>query len=142
MPFSKKYGALSGFMFASMSILLYDTITQTLGIWTLITGLTYGVIGLMSGIFFKRYPSSRYTYAGYAIISTLFFDAVTGLTIGPLFFHQTLSQAFTGQIPFTISHLIGNTFFAYIFSPLLERALYKKIYFKTNTSINNNMLTQ
>jgi hypothetical protein len=57
------------------------------------------------------------------VIGTLFFDAVTGLSIGPLFFNQSFQGALWGQIPFTLWHLMGNISFALILSP----AIYKSI---------------
>ncbi len=119
MPFSKAYGPLVGFSFAFLSIALFDILVGKVGVWTLITAGAYGVLGLWSVSFFKKREMKRINYVKFAIIGTLFFDAVTGLTIGPLFFGQTFAQAFIGQIPFTILHLIGNTTFAFVFSPLI-----------------------
>ena len=65
-------------------------------------------------------------YAKFAIIGTLAYDAVTGLTVGPLLFHQTFYSALIGQIPFTILHLIGNTSFALLLSPLIYNFAIKK----------------
>ena len=61
----------------------------------------------------------RINYVKFAVIGTLFFDAITGLTVGPLFFNQSFMSALIGQIPFTILHLIGNVSFAFVVSPIL-----------------------
>ena len=119
MPFSKAYGPVVGFSFAFLSIVLFDVITAKVGVWTLITAFAYGVLGIWSVLFFKKREMKRINYVKFAIIGTLFFDAVTGLTVGPLFFNQTFMQALIGQIPFTIMHLIGNVTFAYVMSPLI-----------------------
>lgn len=119
MPFSKAYGPVVGFSFAFLSIVLFDVITAKVGVWTLITAFAYGVLGIWSVFFFKKREMKRINYVKFAIIGTVFFDAVTGLTIGPLFFNQTFMQALIGQIPFTIMHLIGNVTFAYVMSPLI-----------------------
>ncbi len=119
MPFSKVYGSSIAFMFGFMSIVLFDIVTMKVGIWTLITSVSYGVLGVWSVFFFKKREMKRINYVKFAILGTIFFDAVTGLTIGPLFFNQTFVQAFIGQIPFTILHLIGNVTFALIVSPLV-----------------------
>ncbi len=119
MPFSKVYGPVVGFSFAFLSIVLFDVITMKVGIWTLIVAFTYGVLGIWSVLFFKKREMKRINFVKFAIIGTLFFDAVTGLTIGPLFFNQTFMQSLIGQIPFTILHLIGNVAFAYVMSPLI-----------------------
>ena len=59
-------------------------------------------------------------------MGTLFYDAVTGLTIGPLFFHQSFIVSLVGQIPFTVLHLLGNVSFAIVLSPMIERWLVKE----------------
>jgi len=48
--------------------------------------------------------NNKWGYVRFAIIGTLFFDAVTGLLIGPLFFHQSFLSTLIGQIPFTALH--------------------------------------
>src|SRR3989344_5419223 len=54
MPFSKAYGALAGFSFAILSILLYDTLTGTLGVYTFFTAGAYGMLGLWAAHYFKK----------------------------------------------------------------------------------------
>lgn len=120
MPFSKVYGAHIAFMFGFMSIVLFDLITARIGVWTLITASAYGVLGLWSVFFFKKREMKTINYVKFAIIGTVFFDAVTGLTIGPIFFNQPFMVALIGQIPFTILHLIGNVTFAVVLSPLIH----------------------
>lgn len=119
MPFAKAYGPVVGFSFAFLSIVLFDILTAKVGIWTLITAFAYGVLGIWSVLFFKKREMKRINYVKFAVIGTLFFDAVTGLTVGPLFFNQTFLSALVGQIPFTIMHLIGNVTFAFVMSPLI-----------------------
>lgn len=119
MPFSKAYGGLVGFSFAFFSMFLFDLITGNTGIWTLITASVYGFLGLWAAFFFKKKQSSAWNYAKFAVVGTIVFDAVTGLSIGPLFFHQSFIHALVGQIPFTAWHLLGNVAFAVILSPAL-----------------------
>lgn len=125
MPFGKKYGGIFSFSFAFLSILIFDIFTSGIGIWTLITGLAYGFVGLGASFFFKN-RSDWKNYAIYAIIATIFYDAVTGLTIGPLFFGQSFMVSLVGQIPFTILHLLGNVSFAIVLSPVIERWILKE----------------
>ncbi|MEN9921657.1 MAG: hypothetical protein RLZZ517_635 [Candidatus Parcubacteria bacterium] len=133
MPFSKVYGAHVAFIFGFMSIVLFDVLTAKVGIWTIITGIIYGVLGIWSVSFFKKREMKRINYVKFAILATLFFDAATGLTIGPLFFQQTFMQALIGQIPFTILHLIGNVTFALTLSPLIYT------YISTNKNVERYM---
>src|SRR3989344_2659252 len=117
MPFSRAYGAFVGFSFAVLSILLYDVVTHTLGMQTFFTAGAYGVLGLRSASYFRKRESNSWSYARFAIWGTLFYDALTGLTVGPIFFHQSFLASLVGQIPFTALHLVGNVAFAAILSP-------------------------
>jgi len=125
MPIGKIYGGLMSFSFGFLSIVLFDSITSGIGIWTLITGLSYGVLGLGAQYYFKN-RSGWKNYAIYAVTATIFYDAVTGLTIGPLFFHQSFMVSLVGQIPFTVLHLLGNVSFAIVLSPVIEKWLVVK----------------
>ena len=123
MSFSKAYGPVPAFIFAFFSIVVYDLVTQTLGIWTFLTASTYGVIGVGAYFYFKKYKANAWGFASFSVIGTLFFDAVTGLSVGPLFFHQSFQGALWGQIPFTLWHLLGNVSFALVLSPAIYRLL-------------------
>ncbi len=125
MPFSKAYGGLMAFAFGFLSIVLFDSITSGVGIWTLITGLSYGTLGLGAQYYFKK-RSGWKSYAIYAIVATIIYDVATGLTIGPLFFHQSFMVSLVGQIPFTLLHLLGNVSFAIVLSPAIERWIVKE----------------
>lgn len=120
MPVGKIYGGLVSFAFGFFSIVLFDSVTSGMGIWTLITALSYGILGLGTQYYFKN-RSGWKSYASYAIVATIFYDAVTGLTIGPMFFHQSFMVSLVGQIPFTLLHLLGNVSFAIVLSPAIER---------------------
>ncbi|MBI2623147.1 MAG: hypothetical protein HYW65_01045 [Candidatus Liptonbacteria bacterium] len=119
MPFAKRGGAMSGFLFGAASIFLFDIVTGTAGVWSLITASSYGLVGAGAYLFLRNRESSRASYFAYAIIGTLVYDALTGLTVGPLFFGQSFVAAVAGQIPFTMLHLLGNTVFAVTVSPLV-----------------------
>ena len=121
MPFSKAYGAVPGFVFAFLAIVLYDLVTGTLGPWSLLTSVAYGVLGIAGAFYFKNRKANSWNFAKFAIFGTLFFDAVTGLSVGPLFFGQPFAEAFFGQIPFTLWHLLGNVSFALVLSPAIYR---------------------
>ena len=126
MPFSKAYGALISFSFAVLSILFYDMLTQTLGVQTFFTAGAYGIVGFWAAYYFKKHHANKWNYARFAVMGTLFFDALTGLTVGPLFFHQSFLGTLVGQIPFTILHLFGNVTLALILSPAIYSLLVKK----------------
>lgn len=138
MPFSKAYGALVGFSFAVLSILLYDVATGTAGVQTFFTVGAYGILGLWSASYFKKDEGNVGNYVRFAILGTLFFDAFTGLTVGPIFFHQSFIQSLIGQIPFTMLHLMGNIMLALILSPAIYENLIKKK--KENSLLSINIL--
>ena len=125
MPFSKLYGALMSFIFGVLSIVVYDSMTSGLGVWTFVTAIIYGFVGVGAFWYFKNRYGWK-SYASYAIIATIIYDAVTGLTLGPLFFGQSFATALVGQIPFTALHLLGNVSFAIVLSPAIERWLVKE----------------
>ena len=136
MPISRAFGAFMGFSFAVLSIFLYDLITQTVGVQTLFTAGAYGAVGLWSAVYFSAKGGSASggkgknigvrDYVKFAIMGTLAFDAVTGLTVGPIFFNQSFFASMIGQIPFTALHLLGNVTFALVLSPGIYNFLVKK----------------
>ncbi len=136
MPFSKKYGWIAGFTFAFLSIVLYDIITAKVGMWTFITAFAYGILGLWASFYFKNRKNNSWNYAKFAVLGTLVFDIVTGLSIGPLFFNQSFTEAFIGQVPFTALHLLGNVSFAIILSPLIYRFIIENKKLETSFLIN------
>ncbi len=123
MPMAKKYGKASAFIFAFLSMALFDVIDGVVGPWTWVTSIVYGVIGISAAYYFKNKSNRPLNYLKFSIMSTLAFDALTGLTIGPVFFNQPFLTALIGQIPFTAIHLLGNGILALAVSPLLYRWL-------------------
>jgi uncharacterized membrane protein len=126
MPLGKVYGRFIGFFFALFSILLYDVLTGTLGLQTFFTAGAYGIIALWSVSYFEKHEANKWGYVRFAIFGTLFFDAVTGLSVGPIFFHQSLINTFVGQVPFTALHLVGNVTLAFLLSPTIYYFMIKK----------------
>jgi len=116
MPFSKKLGWFGGALFGILSMVMFDLITGKIGMWTLLTAGAYGLVGALAPIALKRM-----SYVAYAVVGAVVFDALTGLTMGPLLFAQPFSQALIGQIPFTAMHILGNALFALAVSPLIEK---------------------
>jgi energy-coupling factor transport system substrate-specific component len=125
MPLGKNYGKIMAFSFGFLSIFIFDSITAGIGIWTLVTGIAYGALGLGAFYFFKN-RSGWKNYALYSIVATILYDIITGLTIGPFFFNQSFMVSLVGQIPFTVLHLLGNVSFAIVLSPAIEKWLIKE----------------
>jgi len=120
MPFSKRFGPLTGFLFGSFSIIFLDMAVGRVGMWTLVTALAYGLLGVYSH-FSLRNKRGVSSYVITGVIGTLVYDAVTGLSVGPLFFGQSFMGALIGQIPFTLMHVAGTVAFSLTVSPFVER---------------------
>ena len=119
MPTAKKYGAFLGFAFGFLSIFLYDLLTH-FGSWTWTVGISYGLVGVASFFYFKKFKTSALNFAVFAFIATIAFDFITGVLFAPMF-GQTMFSAVVLQIPFTALHLAGNVGFALTLSPILNR---------------------
>jgi uncharacterized membrane protein len=119
MPLGRKYGAITAFLFGFLSIFLYDAITH-FGSWTWIAGITYGLIGAVSALYFTRAKTSILNFAIFAFFATIIYDLVTGVLFAPMF-HETMTTALILQIPFTLLHLAGNIGFTVTLSPILNR---------------------
>lgn len=119
MPVSKKYGVITGFMYGAFSIAVFDVATGMVGVWTLVTALSYGAIGAWAAYAFANKKPTTRDFVGFSIIATLAYDAVTGVLMGPILFGGTFTTAFIGQIPFTAYHLFGNILLSVLVAPAL-----------------------
>lgn len=118
MPFAKGYGPVPAFFFGFLSIALFDIALGMVGSWTFLTAMSYGLVGVLS-YYMLRKKVSRGRFVLTGIVGTLAYDAVTGVLAGPILFGMPLMQAFIGQIPFTVWHLVGTIGLSYILSPAL-----------------------
>ena len=119
LPYSKKYGWLAGGFFALVAMASFDFVSGRLGLWTIYTSLAYFTVGALAAVAFSKFKTvTRWHYAGYAALATVFFDAVTALMFGWQF-SQPLAVTFAGQLPFTMYHLLGNVAFAAVVSPAI-----------------------
>ncbi len=136
LPFAKKYGRINAFFFAFLSMVLFDILDGKVGPWTWITAIVYGGIGIGAYYFLKNKSAQPLNFLTCSIIGTIVYDALTGLTIGPIFFNQTFAVALAGQIPFTLIHLVGNSVMALAVSPLIYRWLVLNPKLKTQNAKN------
>lgn len=118
MPFSKRFGVAGSFLFGFLGIVLYDAVTSGWGSWTWVTAICYGLLGVGAHYFFKNRDASVKNFLIFGIHATVAYDAVT-MMIGPIFSAQPLAVALTGQIPFTLMHLLGTVVFSVLLSPAL-----------------------
>ena len=120
MPFSKRYGLFGSFSFGFFGIVLYDAVTSGWGMWTVVTAVCYGLLGVGARLFFKNREASVRNFLTFGIPATVLYDAVT-MMIGPLFNAQSWALALSGQLPCTLMHLLGTVVFATLLSPALYR---------------------
>ena len=121
LPFARSHGKLAGFAFAFLSMLLLDGVQGRLGLWTLYTAVVYGVVGYAAAAYLQnRVKISRWRYASFAVVGTLFYDVITAFLFG-LQFQMPWPVVIAGQIPFTLYHLLGNVFLCAFVSPLLAK---------------------
>ncbi len=120
---AKAYGPWVAGLYGAISMVLVDLIMGKVGIWTIVTSLTYGAVGVWGAVLLKNRSASAKNFVVISIVGTLFFDLITGVLMGPLMFGGSFLAAAIGQIPFTLRHLAGNVFFAAILAPWF----YKKI---------------
>jgi len=136
MPFSKKWGWLSGMFFCLVAILGYDLATGTLGQWSFITAGTYAFLGVCAGFYFKNKDNKIRYYLGFSIVATIVYDAITGIGIGMLFYDQSFMVTFVGQIPFTLYHLAGNIVLSSVVSPALYKWVISNPEFEVQPILN------
>ncbi|MBI5457300.1 hypothetical protein HY971_01060 [Candidatus Kaiserbacteria bacterium] len=120
MPFSKRYGVIGSFLFGFLGIVFFDAVTSGWGSWTAVTAICYGLLGVAAHLFFKNRDASVKNFLLFGIPATVAYDAVT-MMIGPIFSHQSLALAVSGQISFTLMHLTGTVVFSVFLSPALYR---------------------
>ncbi len=124
LPFSRQDRWWQGALFALVTMISFDFITMKVGMWTVVTALTYAGLGLLFHFAYKRIGKVKLKhYLGSGVVGVLIFDFVTGVLFGPAMFGMSFVQAFIGQIPFTVMHLLTVSGFILILTPLLDRAV-------------------
>lgn len=121
MPFATRFGLFASFLFGFLGITLFDAVTSGIGMWTLVTAAAYGALGIGAHLYFAKREATTKNFLVFGIAGTVFYDIITGLTVGPLFFGQPFMLALVGQIPFTLMHLLGTVVFTFVLSPVLYK---------------------
>lgn len=121
MPFATKFGQVANLIWIVASIALYDFFTAGIGHWTWEAAFAYGLVSIAATVYFKKANPTRGNFVGFALVATLFFDILTGLVFTPLFSQISFSQAFAGQVPFTLAHLASNFLLAAFLSPVIQK---------------------
>ncbi|MDD3083864.1 MAG: hypothetical protein PHP82_02470 [Candidatus ainarchaeum sp.] len=122
LPYAKSDKKYKAVLFPFITMVSFDVITGMLGIWTLVTALTYaGIAFLFTQYFFKERKISIFKYLKGGIIGVLIFDFITGPIMSSLMFGMSFIEAGLGQIPFTLMHLTTVSCFIIIITPLYDK---------------------
>ncbi len=127
LPYAKR-GPVAASLFPALAMVLFDLLSRQVGVWTLVTAGTYGLIGLgLSYLYTKRaargHAVGRATFFLSGVAGVLVFDFVTGPIMSSALFRMSFAQAFVGQIPFTLKHLVSVSLYAVVVSPVLDWVL-------------------
>jgi hypothetical protein len=140
MPYSQRYGVAAGSCFAFFSIVLFDLFVGQVGAWTWVSAIAYVIVSLGAHWFLRGREGRVDLYVVYGIVGAVVYDALTGLTIGPIFYDQPFLEALTGQIPFTLRHIAGNIVLCATLSPFLYRFVVANPQLELGSSIKRKSL--
>jgi hypothetical protein len=108
-------------LFAFTTMVIFDIITMKVGVWTLVTALTYAALAVGFSLFFKKIKTTKIThYLSASVIGILLFDLITGPIMSSVMFSQSLLITTLGQIPFTFYHLISGVTWVVIIAPVYD----------------------
>lgn len=106
-------------LFSAANIVLFDILSGSVGSWTVIAALSYGLVGVAAA-FYARAKRSLLSQVGFTVVATLAYDFVTGVVASSRLFNMSFAESFRGQIPFTMNHLVGSIFLVLAVVPLLS----------------------
>jgi hypothetical protein len=132
LPYSRQQNVVFSFFFPFLTMISFDVITGNLGFLTLVTSITYGLLGLFFVFVYKNRKIGVKSYLLSGTFGVIVFDFVTGCVAFPIFFGISFEQAFIGQIPFTFIHLITVSAFVLVITPLADKHLFRNKYFNDN----------
>jgi len=127
LPYAKR-GRVAALAFPVVAMVLFDLLSGKVGVWTLVTAGTYGALGLGFSFLYKALAErgravGPMTFFLSGIAGVLVFDFVTGPILSSALFRMSFAQAFVGQIPFTLKHLVSVSIYTVVISPLVDWAL-------------------
>jgi len=127
LPAAKNAEWWKGPLFAFSSMVGFSYVTNTVGVWTWVTGLTYALIALGFHFFLKSRKSSLKLFISSGVVGVLVFDFITGPIMSSLIWNQSFLVTTIMQIPFTIMHLVSVVFGIVIISPFYDADLMKEV---------------
>jgi len=127
LPMARKGKWWHSLLFPIVAMASFDLLVGRVGIWTLGTSLTYGLIGLAAWTHFSKKKTVKMkNYVKGSVAGVLAFDLVTGPIMSSFMFGMPFSAALIGQIPFTALHLASATAFTLLLAPVLDPQVAKE----------------
>lgn len=137
LPFARRDKWWQAALFPIIAMVSFDLLTMRMGVWTIGTSLTYGLIGL---VFYKYFKGKKKvglkTYAKGSIAGVLLFDAITGPVMSSFLFGVPFMVSVIGQIPFTLMHLVSGVCLTLAFAPVLDPMLRADLHQCTTRNLN------
>lgn len=129
MPFARRDKWWQALLFPIIAMVSFDFITMKVGVWTIGTAATYGLIGLLFYAYFKgKKKAGLATYAKGSAAGILIFDFFTGPVMSSWLFKVPFYVAFLGQIPFTAMHLASGVTLAMLIVPVMDPAVRPEVH--------------
>lgn len=129
---SSKKNPLFSVAFVLIAMVSFDIITQRLGIWTLVTAISYAIVILLISKWFGlvKNVKVKHYFVG-SVAGILLFDLITGPGMSTFIFRQSFFITVLGQIPFTLYHLASGVsytiFFAVLFDPNVQKEVFASV---------------
>jgi len=127
LPAAKNEPWWKGALFAFVVMFTFDILTNHLGLWTLVTSLTYAAVIMLFHFFLKNKESTMRLFLGSGAVAVLIFDFITGPIMSSFMFKQPFLVTLIMQIPFTLLHIVSVSFSILIISPFLDPQLNKEM---------------
>ncbi len=123
-----KRGRAAAVAFPVVAMVLFDVLSQKVGIWTAVTAGTYGLLGLAFSFAYAALAKrgravGTATFVISGVVGVLVFDFVTGPILSSSIFHMPFAESFVGQIPFTVKHLASVSAYTLVVSPAMDLVL-------------------
>jgi hypothetical protein len=123
-----KRGRAAALAFPVVAMVLFDILSRRVGIWTVVTAGTYGLLGLAFSYAYRALASrgraiGTATFLVSGVVGVLVFDFITGPILSSAMFRMSFVEAFVGQIPFTLKHLASVSAYTIVVSPVLDWTL-------------------
>ena len=123
LPYARQEKWWTAALFAFITMISFDMLTGMIGVWTIVTAVTYAGLGIAFNRFYRGRTITMKTYLLSGVAGVLIFDFITGPIASSFMFNMPFWVAFAGQIPFTALHLGSVSFFVFFLVPLLDKQL-------------------